>query len=699
MTSSPAGRDPRPVPWYRQPFSWMWGMRGWIAAAIITFFILASVYVVWAVQDMPDPNSFLTAGDIAVLDRNGHLIEDWSPAGHYHVNLTLAEMGKYAPTATMAAEDRNFYHHGGLDLGAILRAMWVDVTEQRLTEGGSTISQQLVKMQLLTPEKSIARKLHEMVLAVAMEERFSKDQILTMYMNRVYYGHGAYGIGAASRVYFNKDAKDLTVAQAAFLAGLVQSPSAYDPQAHYALAQERQRYVLNGMVAMDKLTSAEADQAAAEDVKAELKIQRAARQSKAPHFVDYVLTTLEKSFGAAAVQQGGFVVHTTLDLNLQAIAEQAVKKGVQDLKWANVNNAALLAADPKTGEVLAWVGSADYSNDAIAGQFDVVLALRQPGSSFKPYVYEAALRDHKITLATTLNDSPTNFNGYRPHDFDNGGMGKISARKALLFSRNIPAVQVGQMEGMTNVIDLAHEMGINTKLDPGLSTAIGGSDVTMYQHVQGYQVFANQGQRVDLRVIRSISDTSGATIYTQDKHGPTAILTPAESYLITDVLKHYQTQWGFGWNRQMASKTGTSDDGHGRIPDSWIMAYNSNIVAGVWVGNTAPDGRGGFITAFGESVGSTIMARFVNSLPSSMRGWYSQPVGISRGCGGQEIFLTGTQNSGCSTPTPSASSSASPSASPSAEPSPTPQPSPSPSPSPVPSAAPGGASPAPSPAP
>lgn len=691
MIANPSGRDPKPLPWYLQPIGWMWAIRGWIAAAIGTFFVLATVYVVWAVQDMPDPNSFLTAGDISVLDRNGHLIEDWSPAGHYHINLTLAEMGKHAPSATLAAEDRNFYHHGGVDLGSILRALWVDVTEQRLTEGGSTITQQLIKIQLLTPEKSIPRKVHEMVLAVAMEERFSKDQILTMYMNRVYYGHGAYGIGAASRVYFNKDAKDLTVAQAAFLAGLVQAPTAYDPQAHYALARDRELYVLNGMVAMGKLTSAEADQAAAEDVKAELKIQRAARQSKAPHFVDYVLTVLEKSFGAAAVQQGGFVVRTTLDLSLQATAEQAVKNGVRDLKWANINNAALLAADPKTGEVLAWVGSADYSNDAIAGQFDVVLAQRQPGSSFKPYVYEAALRDHKITLATTLNDTPTNFNGYRPHDFDNGGMGKISARRALLFSRNIPAVQVGQMEGMTNVINLAHAMGITTNLDPGLSTAIGGSDVTMYQHVQGYQVFANQGQRVDLRVIRSISDASGATIYSQSKGGSTAILTPAESYLITDVLKHYQTQWGFGWNRQMASKTGTSDDGHGRIPDSWIMAYNPNIVAGVWVGNTAPNGGGGFITAFGESVGSTIMARFVNSLPNNMRGWYSQPPGISQGCGaqgeGKEIFLTGTQGD-CTTPSPSASPTASPSESPSPQASPTPKPSPSPSPSPVPSAPP-----------
>ena len=359
------------------------------------------------------------------------------------------------------------------------------------------------------------------------------------------------------------------------------------------------------------------------------------------------------------------------------------------------NNAALVAANPKTGEVLAWVGSAAYGNDKIGGQFDVVLSPRQPGSSFKPYVYEAALRDHKITLATTLNDTPTDFNGYRPNDFDNGGMGRMSARRALIMSRNIPAVQVGQMEGMANVIALAHQMGITSHLDPGLSTAIGGSEVTLFQHVQGYQVFADEGQRVDLTVIKKVDDSTGKTLFTQN-HAGTSVLSPASAYLITDVLKNYQNQWGFGWNRQMASKTGTSDNGTGGIPDSWIMAYNPNIVVGVWVGNTAPNGGGGLIHAYGESVGSTIMARFVNALPQTMRDWYKQPPGIAHGCGAQaqEIFLSGTE--GCTPGSPTASPSASPTASPSgtpvaspsAAPSPSPVPSPSPAPSPVPSPSP-----------
>jgi membrane peptidoglycan carboxypeptidase len=650
------------------------------------FFGLSTLYVIWALKDLPDPNvDVLAAGDIVVLDRHGQVIEDWSPAGHYHVDLTLAQMGKYGPAAVVAAEDRNFYHHGAIDFTSVARAVWVDVTHGALNEGGSTITQQLVKIQLLTPEKSLPRKLHEAVLAIALEQRFSKDQILTMYLNRVYFGHGAYGLGAAARTYFRKDAKDLTVAQAAFLAGLIQAPSGYDPLLHYDLAIQRQQYVLDGMVTTGAITRDQADQAAAEDLKQQIQIQASARQSKAPHFVDYVLTQLEKLFGSAAIQQGGLVVHTTLDLNLQALADQAVKQGVRDLHWANINNAALLAADPKTGEVLAWVGSADFTNDSIGGQFDVVTALRQPGSSFKPYVYEAALRDHKITLATILNDAPTNFNGYTPHDFDNGGMGPIPARTALLFSRNIPAVEVGQLEGMNNVISLAHDMGINSHLDPGLSTAIGGSDVTLLEHVQGYQVFADQGRRVDLSEITSVYDSQNNPVYQRPSLSDRNVLRPAESYLITDVLKNYQYQWGFGWNRQMASKTGTSDNGHGRIPDSWIMAYNPGIVVGTWVGNTAPNGGGGYILAFGESVGQTLMAHFVNGLPNNMRGWYSQPSGIVRGCKAGEIFLAGTENMCPSpTPSPSPSPSGSPSPLPSILPSPTPILTPSPSPSPKP---------------
>jgi penicillin-binding protein 1A len=670
---------------------WFWAHRIAISAAVALIFAAATLYVVWAIKDLPNPNiDVLAAGDIVMLDRTGQVIEDWSPAGHYHVNLTLAEMGPYAPSAVLAAEDRNFYHHGALDPASLARALWVDVTSRGLNEGGSTITQQLVKIQLLTPEKSLPRKVHEIVLAIALEQRFSKDQILTMYLNRVYFGHGAYGVGAAARTFFSKDATDLTPAQAAFLAGLIQAPTAYDPVRHFPLARERELYVVQGMVATHALTQEQADTAIAEDVAKEMRIQASARQSKAPHFVDYVLGQLESLFGSAAIQQGGLVVRTTLDLRIQSAAEQAVRQGVQDLSRANVNNGALLAADPRTGDILAWVGSSDYNNDSIGGQFDVVTAQRQPGSSFKPYVYEAALKDHKITLATVLNDQPTSFNGYTPQDWDGRTLGPITARQALLLSRNIPAVEAGQSEGMNNVIALAHAMGINSHLDSGLSTAIGGSDISMLEHVQGYQVFADQGMRIDLSEITSVVDSNGNTVYQRPSPHGAAVLTPADAYLITDVLRNYQYQWGFGWNRQMASKTGTTDNGQGLIPDSWIMAYNPDIVIGTWVGNTAPNGGGGVINAYGDNIGQTLMARFVNALPGNMRDWFPQPAGIAKGCGGTEIFLSGTETKcAAPSPSPSASPSTSPSSSPSAQPSDSPSPTPpSPTPSPPPAASP-----------
>ena len=688
MVSSPVARGHQQHPLWLRPIVWLWAQKIWIAAGVGALLLATTLYILWAVKDLPDPSqNVLAAGDVMVLDRNGKLIEDWSPAGHYHVTLTLQQMGPYAAKAVLAAEDRNFYNHGALDPASIARAAWVDLTSRGFNEGASTITQQLVKIQLLTPQKSFTRKVQEMVLAIALEQRYSKDQILGMYMNRVYFGHGAYGVGAAARTYFNKDAKDLTPAQAAFLAGLIQAPTAYDPVTHYDDAQQRELYVLQGMVSTGALSQADADKAAGEDIKKELHIQASARQSKAPHFVDYVLSDLETMFGSAAIQQGGIVVHTTLDLGVQQNAQSAVANGVRDLADMNVNNSALLAADPRNGEILAWVGSADYANNSIGGQFDVVRSKRQPGSSFKPYVYEAALRDHKITWATILHDHLTDFNGYKPRDFDNGGMGDIKASTAILYSRNIPAVEVGQMEGMQNVVDLAHAMGIKSQLQPYLSTAIGASDVTLYEHVQGYQTFADQGQRVDLNVIKEVDDSSGHAAF---KYGgnSTTVLTHAEAYLMSDVLRNYQNTWGFGWNRQMASKTGTSDNGKGGIPDSWIMAYNPDIVIGVWVGNTAPNGGGGLISAYGENVGLTIMKRFINNLPPTMRDWYPKPAGITIGCGSdtKDPFLPGactaspTPSSSPQTPSPSSSPSTLPSVLPSIVPSPSPSPNPSPSP-------------------
>jgi membrane peptidoglycan carboxypeptidase len=394
-------------------------------------------------------------------------------------------------------------------------------------------------------------------------------------------------------------------------------------------------------------------------------------KSRAPHFVQYVLAQLEKTLGPDTVQHGGFSVYTTLDLDMQELAQKSVTDGVAHLKGRGVNNGDLLAARPDTGEVLAWVGSADFYNDRIAGQVDVIQAPRQPGSSFKPYVFEAALKDHKITLASTLHDRPTDFgNGFRPPDFDNRFMGDISARRSLLLSRNVPAVETAQIEGIGHVVDLAHAMGIKSQLKPFLSTSIGASEVTMLEHLQGYQTFANQGTQVPLISITRITDSQGYSLYALQPGKQSNVSTPispAEAYLVTDTLKDYAQQWSLGWRRTMAGKSGTTGGNTtGVHNDAWMMAYNPNIVVGAWGGNTAPDGGGGTISAFGTEVGQQILAPFINGLPSNMRDWYRQPAGIvtGSGCradrpsGGREIFLAGTEQgvncAAASTPTPSA---------------------------------------------
>jgi membrane peptidoglycan carboxypeptidase len=666
--------------------AWATGPWGKATAVVVGLLVLVSAYVAWTLRDMPDPGKQdVLAHTIIVYDRKGREIEQRNPAGQYHVVLPLSDMGKYGPAATLAAEDRGFYHHGAIDYAATGRALMQDLITHGYSQGGSTITQQLVKIQLLTPQKSIFRKIQEAVLAEGVETRYSKDQILDMYLNRVYYGHNAYGIGAAAKIYFDKNANDLTPAQAAFLAGLIQAPVAYDPQTHFDAARARQLYALRGMVSMGTLTAAEEQQAEQENIQAELKYSSVARQSRAPHFVDYVIGKLEQTYGNAAIQQGGFAVHTTLDLDLEAAAQDAVTRGVRDLSYSGVNNADLLAVNPSTGEILAWVGSADYFNNDIGGQYDVILSGRSPGSSFKAYTYEAAFKDRRYMPGSTVNDTAQTFGNYKPNDFDNGYLGRMTIRKALLLSRNIPAVEVANKEGIDNIINLAHASGVtHTNLQPVLSTAIGGSEVTMFDHVQGYATFANQGTKVPLFSIAKVVDSQGNVLIQNQpgqQEGRTQVMTPAEAYLLTDILKRYPDQWHFGWRyRSFAAKTGTSG-ANGVSKDSWIMAYNSAIVAGAWVGNTGADGRNGNVTTYGELVADSLMRYFIAGLPPEYDRAINRPDGLVdvRGCDGTpDIALPEASRLSCSgLQSPSPSPSPSPTALPTLPLPPSPSPSPS----------------------
>jgi membrane peptidoglycan carboxypeptidase len=626
----------------------------WTAAvALLVIAGLLTAVVGWLyyeVQALPDPSAVagVVGRAIVVYDRQGNLLSERDPEGLYHVALKLDQMGRFAPAATLAAEDRDFYHHGPIDPAAVGRAIVVDVASGSAAQGGSTITQQLVKFALLGSQKTISRKVQELLLAYTLEHRYSKGQILEMYLNRVYYGHGAYGIGSAAQTYFGSGTKaaDLSPAQSAFMAGLLQAPALNDPFLHFDNARSRQLYVLKGMVTTGVLSTAEEKKAEAENVQAELKLDFSYRASLAPHFVDYLIGNLESRLGSATVHQGGLSVYTTLDAGLQKAAEQAVTDGVGRLGSNGVNNGTMLAVKPSTGEILAWVGSADYGNAAIGGQYDVITSPRQPGSSFKPYVYEAALLSQKFTVDSPVDDTPQSFSGYTPMDYDNRYLGQMCLKEALDRSRNLPAIQTANKIGMGPIIELAAKMGIRDTLEPSLQTAIGGSPVTMFDHVQGYQVFADNGLKVPLTGVSRVVDRSGQTIYASDARvqSPTQVLTPAQAYLMTWMLKDYQKTWNFPWNLQMASKTGTTGSSTQGPTDAWIMAYNPDLVVGSWVGHTGPDGQGGTISTYGEAVADNLLAQFLNGLPAGYGDWYKQPAGLVAAKKTGDPLLPGTEN-------------------------------------------------------
>jgi len=620
-------------------------------AAVVALGIASTAYASSKLSALPNPGAApVLAKSTVYLDRNGAVLAEHNPQGQFHIVQRLREMGKWAPLATVGAEDRDFYKHGALDFAGVARAILVDTIARKPLQGGSTISQQLVKITVLQSDKTFSRKVKEALISNQLERRYSKDQILEMYMNRLYYGHGAYGIGSATKTYFGRDreTRDLTIGQAAFLAGMIQAPSGNDPRVHWERAHARQLYVLGQMVQGGIITRAQSDEAAREDIQKELVYDTSYRESKAPHFIDYVTAKVEAQFGVDALQQGGLTIQTTLDPGLQALAEQSVAKGVQSMSSMGVNNGDLMAARPGTGEVLAWVGSADYSNQAIGGQFDVIRSPRQPGSSFKPYDYEAALKDHKINLNSCLQDRPYVYPGTNQPvlNFDNSYFGTVTARQALVLSRNVPAVEVAQKEGIGNVISLASAMGIRSTLPPYLSTSIGAGEVTMLDHLQGYAVFANEGRKTPLVTITRVTDASGATLFSVtpgQQANQHQVLTPGEAYLVTDVLKGYQSQWNLGWNRQMAAKSGTSGGAAlGVHSDAWMMAYNKDIVVGAWAGNTGPGGAH-TMSAFGVNTGETTLASFINGLPADWNHWYQKPADLVSKYG--ELFLPGTQDS------------------------------------------------------
>ena len=494
--------------------------------------------------------------------------------------------------ATIAIEDRDFYNHGAVNPVRMLAAGVYDILHQRAAQGGSTITQQLVKNYLLgasANSRSLDRKAKELVLAVELERQYTKDQILEMYLNTIFYGNQSFGVEAASQTYFGTSARSLTLAEASFLAGLPQRPTYFNPflAESFTHARGRQRDVLDAMVRDGYITAAVADKAYAQDLRPVLTAAHQAaagqRASLAPHFVDYVWNELEQRYDPGYLLRAGLKIVTTLDPKAQALAEQAVRDGVTRYGPSyRVNNGAMLVMNPHTGEVLAMVGSVDYSNAAIGGQVNYTTALRQPGSSFKPYTYVTALMNG-WTPASPLDDSngAHAFPGYPVHDWDNREEGTITLRQSLQQSRNISSVHLFKDVGIQKVFTTARALGIETPLDPSLPTTLGASELRMIDHVSAYSAFANGGHRIRAMAVLEVRDAQGALLESNPPQADAGerVLPPSATYLLTDILKGaVHPSMGMA----VSAKSGTTTD----FKDAWYIGYTSDLAVASWMGRT-----------------------------------------------------------------------------------------------------------------
>ncbi len=562
-----------------------------VGLAVIFLFIFASWYFT---KDLPSPKQLeyrQVPQTTKIMDKNGKLLYEI----YHDQNRTVVQLSDIPANlknATISIEDKDFYKHKGFDIYGIARAFGQTVFAGNI-QGGSTITQQLVKSVFLSPERTLTRKAKELYLAFRVEMAFSKDKILEMYLNQVPYGGTAFGVEAASEQYFGKSVKDLDLAQSALLAGLPAAPTYYSPYGQDPQrAKDRQLLVLKRMVDEHYITQAQADEAGKEA----LDFKPSATNIKAPHFVMFVREYLAEKYGDAVVSRGGLKVTTTLDLDLQEKAEEIVKSNIDKLGYLHVTNGAALVTKPSTGEILAMVGSKDYFDTSIDGAVNLTTALRQPGSSIKPINYATALEHKLITPATIIMDVPTTFSGgprpYRPVNYDGKFHGAVTVRIALGNSFNIPAVKVLALNGVPAMITQAEAMGITTFTDPsryGLSLTLGGGEVKMVDMATAFGVFANQGKRVDLNPILKVEDAQDHVIEESTPRSGTRVLSPQTSFLMSSILSDNSARlMEFGPTsglvipgKTVAVKTGTTDDKR----DNWTIGYTPTYLTAVWVGN------------------------------------------------------------------------------------------------------------------
>lgn len=592
----------------------------------VVLILMVAGGLIYLSQQLPSPKTMIVNDryDVStqIFDRNDELLfEIYSDINRIPVHLS--DLPDHVIQATIAIEDKRFYKHFGLDLEGITRAIVRNIRQDK-QQGGSTITQQLVKNALLSPEKSIARKAKEAILAIMTEFAYSKDEILEMYLNYISYGGTSVGIEAASQAYFDKPAKELSVAEAALLAGLPQAPTRYSPfGSNPERAKTRQADVLRRMAEDGYISTEQAKQAEEEP----LNFAISQTEIKAPHFVFYVRDMLYQEYGVDQVERGGLRVYTTLDLQLQQQIQEIVKEEVDKLERFKVGNGAAIVTKPDTGEILAMVGSIDYFDSEKDGQVNVTIANRQPGSSIKPVTYATAFQEKTLNPSTLLIDEPTCFQepfqkAYCPRNYDGSFRGAVTVRQSLANSLNIPAVKAQASIGTQTLMDQAKKMGIHSWKDPsnyGLSLTLGGGEVKMTEMAQAFGTLANQGVLTPLTPILRIENYRGEIIKevktderlqdleylthyeTGSKSGELQrVMDRAPAYMVSHILQDNQARaMVFGTNSQLvipghvvSAKTGTTND----MKDNWTIGYTPKYLVATWVGNNDGSSMGWMVS-------------------------------------------------------------------------------------------------------
>jgi membrane peptidoglycan carboxypeptidase len=611
------------------------------------------------VGDLPSVTGLASSAlpqDMLIFDRQGNLLADIGDQGDHRIVVPLSYISPNLISATIAIEDHSFYANNGVDFGAVLRAALADYASHGIKQGGSTISQQLVKQLFIGPhpDNSLQRKAKEAVLALEMNQRYTKSQILEMYLNTIFYGSQTYGIEAAARSYFRTNAHDLSLAQASMLAGLPQAPTQYNPLINLPAARKRQLEVLSAMVQYHFIDQKAADAAYA----TKLTIYPPINQYQAPYFVDYVLQTLRMQYHIQPSDRRGYRVYTSLDLNLQHIAEQVVHDQIaQKGNYYNFHDAALVSMDPKTGEILAMVGGDNYNRPG--GWINMANTPRQPGSTFKIYTYTAAIESRKFNMITPILDQPlvfptwggvSGFEPYIPLNYDLRYHGVLPLKMAMGNSLNIPAIKTELRVGIPNVLNMARRMGVTHLNQPddnySLSLTLGGYEVTPVDMVTGASTLADMGVRHMPAPIVSIKDASGRAVFSYDptKNAVQAV-SPDVAFIIGAIMSDDRNRClEFGCHgdltlpgRHVAAKTGTTQ----LFKDNWTIGFTPTLATAVWIGN--PDNTPLSHNSTGIVGAAPIWHKFMQqALAGIPDQWYAKPAGVHQI--GDNYFLPGTEN-------------------------------------------------------